>query len=144
MFSIFSHRNRQAQSLTIGSACFNVEDYTVTTDGTERREQGIEFGDLDTVLATHEYPMTTAEVLEAHGEHELLIPNGTQTLREVLGPLDDGEHDADATETSYESVEEVRQMIFNAVGSDAIGRKGYTDREHETQQEAEYRGKESF
>jgi hypothetical protein len=35
-------------------------------------------------------------------------------------------------------------MIFNAVGSDAIGREEYSDREHETPQEAERRGKESF
>jgi len=94
---------------------FDTEDQTVTTDGPERREQGIEFGDLEAALAAHEYPTTTAEVLDAYGEHELTIPNGTRTLREVLGPLDDG----DTTETSYESPEEVRQMIFNAVGSDA-------------------------
>jgi hypothetical protein len=116
----------------------------VTTDGTERREQGIEFGGLETALATQEYPTTTTEVLAAHGEHELTIPNGTRTLREVLGPLDDGEHDADTTETSYESPEEVRQMILNAVGDDAIGRKGYTDREHETREEEQRRGNESF
>jgi hypothetical protein len=121
-----------------------VEEQIVTTDGTERREQGIEFGDLDGALATQEYPITTAELLDGHGEHELTIPNGTRTLREVLGPLDDGEHDADATETSYESAEEVRQMILNAVGDDAIGRKGYTDREHETREEEQRRGKESF
>ena len=123
---------------------FDTEDQTVTTDGPERREQGIEFGDLEAALAAHEYPTTTAEVLDAYGEHELTIPNGTRTLREVLGPLDDGEHDADTTETSYESPEEVRQMIFDAVGSDAIGREEYSDREHETPQEAERRGKESF
>lgn len=119
---------------------FDTEDQTVTTDGPERREQGIEFGDLEAALAAHEYPTTTAEVLGAYGEHELTIPNGTRTLREVLGPLDDG----DTTETSYESPEEVRQMIFDAVGSDAIGREEYSDREHETPQEAERRGKESF
>jgi hypothetical protein len=121
-----------------------MEGLIVTTDGTGRREQSIEFGDLDGALTTHEYPTTTAEVLAAHGEHELEIPNGTRTLREVLGPLDDGEHDAETTETSYELAAEVRGMILNAVNDDAIGRKGYTDREHETSREAKHRGKESF
>jgi len=116
----------------------------VTTDGTGRREQGIEFGELDGALATQEYPTTTAEVLDDHGECELTLPNGTRTLREVLGPLDDGEHDADTTETSYESAEKVRGMVLNAVDDDAIGRKEYTDREHETREEEQRRGNESF
>jgi hypothetical protein len=124
--------------------CFDAEERTVTTDGTERREQGIEFGDLDRALAAHEYLTTTAEVLDVHGEHRLTIPDGTRTLREVLKPLDDGKHDVDTTETACESAEEVRQMIFNAVGSDAIGRQEYSDRDHETREEAERRGKESF
>lgn len=116
----------------------------MTTDGPERREQGIEFGDLDAALADHEYPTTTAEVIDGYGDHELDIPDGTRTLREILGPLADGDHDAETTETSYESPEEVRQMIFNAVGSDAVGREEYTDRDPETRQEAQRRGEESL
>ena len=116
----------------------------MTTDGTGRREQGIEFGELDGALATQEYPTTTAEVLDDHGECELTLPNGTRTLREVVGPLDDGKHDADTTETSYESAEKVRGMVLNAVDDDAIGRKEYTDREHETREEEQRRGNESF
>ena len=60
------------------------------------------------------------------------------------GPLDDGKHEADTTETSYESAEKVRGMVLNAVDDDAIGRKEYTDREHETREEEQRRGNESF
>lgn len=116
----------------------------MTTNGSERREQGIEFGDLDAALADHEYPVTTATVLSAHGNRELDLSGETRTLREVLGPLVDEEHDTDMMDASHESPEEVRQMIFNAVDSDAIGREEYTDRDPETRREAQRRGEESF
>ena len=121
-----------------------MEGYTVTTTGAERREQGIEFGDLDAALATHEYPVTTATVLSVHGDHQLGLSDETRTLREVLGPLVDDEHDTDMMNASHESPEEVRQLIFTAVDSDAIGREEYTDRDPETRQEAQRRGEESL
>lgn len=118
----------------------------MTTTDAERREQGIEFGDLDAALAEHEYPITTATILSAHGDHELDLSNSdeSRTLQEVLGPLVDDEHDTGMMDASHESPEEVRQLIFTAVDSDAIGREEYTDRDSETREEAQRRGEESI
>lgn len=96
-----------------------------STDG-DTREQGIEFGELKRQLESHEYPATGEELLEAYGEAKLGLPEGSETLRDILGKRHNEQHDADAVR--YESPQEVHQAIFNMVGSDAIGREHYTDR----------------
>ncbi|WP_255171186.1 DUF5789 family protein [Natrononativus amylolyticus] len=84
-----------------------------------RREQGVDFGDLEERLAEYSYPVTSNELVETCGDVTLDLPAGTETLRDALG-LIDGE--------SYASVAEVRQALFNTVDSKAIGRKYYSDR----------------
>lgn len=86
---------------------------------THDREMGIELGDFNDDLESHEYPASTDELIEAYGDHELGLPRGTETVREALEPA--------ASET-YESAEEVRQMIYTMVGSEAVGREDYSDR----------------
>ena len=83
------------------------------------REMGVELGDLNDDLESHEYPASTDELVEKYGDHEFELPGGTETFREALGPLED---------ESYESAQEVRQMIYNMLGSEAIGREDYSDR----------------
>lgn len=68
----------------------------------------------------HAYPTTTAELLEAHGDREVALPNGAATLAEVLSVL---------PEERFESAEEARLSVYSALGEDAIGRKGYSDRD---------------
>jgi hypothetical protein len=75
---------------------------------------------LERTVETQEFPCTTAEFLAAHGETELSLPNGTETLAEVLDPLPDEE---------FETAEDARLAVYNAMGEGAIGRKGYSDRD---------------
>jgi hypothetical protein len=77
-------------------------------------------GGLDEKIGAHSYPSTTEEVIEAYGDVELKLPNGDEQLADVLGRLDD---------ETYESEEELRMATMSAVSSNAIGRKGYSDRD---------------
>ena len=78
------------------------------------------FTRTDELVAGHEYPMTTEELIAAHGEETLELPNGTERLDEVLGRL--------ASET-FESPEDARYAIYSAVSRKAIGRFQYSDRD---------------
>lgn len=71
-------------------------------------------------FATHTFPTTTAEFVAEHGDVELELPNGAVTLGEVLGRLPDEE---------LETAEDARFATYSALGEDAIGRKGYSDRD---------------
>lgn len=67
-----------------------------------------------------EFPTTTSEFIEAHGDAEVALPNGAVTLAEVLGRL---------PEETLASPEEARLSTYSAVGEAAIGRKAYSDRD---------------
>ena len=75
---------------------------------------------IDDCCAGCTYPITTAELIEAEGETELELPGGVVTLGEVLGRLPTEE---------FETAEEARLMAYSALGEEAIGRKGYSDRD---------------
>lgn len=73
-----------------------------------------------TTLSEHDYPVTSEELAAAHGEEILDYPNGSEPVREVfdlLGP------------ETYDSPEEARTALYSAVSHEAIGRKGYSDRD---------------
>jgi hypothetical protein len=110
----------------------------------DTREQGIEFGQLMGQLNSHDYPATGEELLAAYGDAELELPEGSQTLREILGKRQSEDGDENVR---YESAEEVRQSIFNMVGSDAVGRENYSDRgasHHDETEGGEDRDKKSI
>ena len=83
------------------------------------REQGIEFNDLQEKLQSVDYPATVGDVRREYGDHELELANGTTTLGETLAEVE-GE--------TYESADGVLQSVKNAVGDEAVGREGYSDR----------------
>jgi len=83
------------------------------------REQGIEFGDLAEKIDTHTYPVASTDLIEAYGDYELELLDGTRTLRDLFEPLQ-GEQ--------FQSPADARQAVFNVVDEGAIGRKGYSDR----------------
>lgn len=85
----------------------------------EQREMGVDFGPLADELDEHDYPVTSEELVEEYGDHELEYPGGSERLEEVLGPLG---------EETFEDAEEARQAIFNMVGTEAVGRARYSDR----------------
>jgi len=92
----------------------------------DTREQGIEFGQLKEKLDSHDYPATNDELVEAYGDYELELPGGSQTLEEILGKR--RSESGEGEEIRYQSAEDVHQSIHNMVGSDAVGREGYSDR----------------
>ena len=76
--------------------------------------------DAEDSFATHTFPSTAAEFVEDHGDVELKLPNGAATLGDVLETLPN-EH--------FETEEDARLAIYGALGEEAIGRKGYSDRD---------------
>ncbi len=68
----------------------------------------------------HSYPATTDDLIDAYGDVELELPNGTESLGDVLERL--------TTET-YEDAEQARLAVYSAVSTKGIGRVGYSDRD---------------
>lgn len=71
-------------------------------------------------LDTHEYPATRDEIIEAYGNSRIDLPNGTETLGEVLARISD---------ETYEGPEDARTAVFTGVGHEAVGRRFYSDRD---------------
>lgn len=67
-----------------------------------RRDADEQLGDLDEALATHDYPTTTDELVEAYGDYEVETQDGWQTLEEVL---------AQTSNQQYVSAADVRGRI---------------------------------
>ncbi|WP_122090831.1 DUF5789 family protein [Halalkalicoccus subterraneus] len=99
------------------------------------REQGIEFGALAEELTTVEYPADCTELIDTYGDESLQLPNGSQSFRNVLEPLE-GER--------FDSSEDVRQAVIGLVNKKAIGREGYSDRTPPAPGEEHDRDPESF
>jgi len=78
------------------------------------------FDDADEMFTTQSYPATTADLIESHGHLTLELPNGSETIADVLGRL---------TEETYETEDEARLAAYSAVSQKGIGRKGYSDRD---------------
>ncbi|WP_049901131.1 DUF5789 family protein [Halococcus agarilyticus] len=91
------------------------------TDEDDTREQGVEFGDVEDELESMDYPIDHETVIERHGDAEIGLPDGSASLGEVLEPLQDEEQ-------NYQDADELKTMVKNMVGDDAVGREGYSDR----------------
>lgn len=98
-------------------------DHTSDGEGVSAREHGVEFGDLAAELEDLDYPTTAEELVDAYGDYELGVPDGSESVREALGPYVESDR-----EQRYDSPREVQQAVLNMVGSDAVGREGYSDR----------------
>lgn len=75
------------------------------------------------VFVGHNYPATAAELIADYGDSEIRLPNGTETIGEILTRMG---------EDTYESSEAVRQALLTGVSHKAIGRRFYTDRDQYT------------
>ncbi|USZ70583.1 DUF5789 family protein [Natronosalvus halobius] len=71
-------------------------------------------------IDAHEYPATTEELIEAYGDRDLELPNGSEQLGDVLGRLE-GE--------TFESADDAQLAVYSAVSDKAVGRVGYSDRD---------------
>ena len=78
------------------------------------------FDNATEMFTTHEYPATTTDLIDSHGHLTLELPNGSETIADVLGRM---------TEETYDNAEEARLATYSAVSQKAIGRKGYSDRD---------------
>lgn len=76
--------------------------------------------DTDDLLAAHEYPTTTADIVDACGDHTIEHPNCTETIGEVFERL--------SSET-FESPDEAHFALYSAMCREAVGRPGYSDRD---------------
>lgn len=65
-------------------------------------EPGERLGDLDGALEDHEYPTTTAELIEAHGDRTVETRDGWESIDDVFASVDD---------ERYASAEDVRTRI---------------------------------
>ena len=75
---------------------------------------------FDECIDTCSYPATTADLIERHGDKRIELPNGTETIADILARLDD---------ETFESPDDVRLAVYSAVSRKAIGRVGYSDRD---------------
>ncbi len=75
------------------------------------------------LLDSYQYPVSTEQLIAAHGDYVIDLPNGTETLEEVLRRAGD---------ETYDSPHQARDAMYGAVSSKAIGRKHYSDRDPTT------------
>lgn len=95
------------------------------------RRYGIEFDQLAEKLVAVEYPVASADLLDALGDHELRIADGTRTVRETLEPLvatRGGTAGAAPRTLQFASADDVVQAVVGMIDEGAIGRKAYSDR----------------
>ena len=78
----------------------------------------VDFGSLSGALERHDYPTTNEQLLDEFGEHELELPDGNETLAEVLSA-----HKG----VTYESADEVREAVVTVATSEPVG-EGYGHR----------------
>ena len=114
-------------------------DKSETDTDDASREQGIEFGHLYQALEDHDYPTTRDELVAEYGDHELDTGGGSESFATVLKQL--GNETGDDQTYQFESAEEVRQAVFNLIGSEAVGRQEYSDRGDTTHDTVDEDGK---
>jgi hypothetical protein len=89
------------------------------TSEDDTRLQGVEFGSLAEELENESYPMDNETLVEKYGDRELELQDGSQSLREALGPMG---------ETTFDSAADVKDAVVGMVGDEAIGRENESDR----------------
>ena len=82
--------------------------------------QGVDFTEINPLLEKIDYPVTTEELIDQYGDRELGRTNADPISLEELFSY--------AGDASYESEEELRQMILGQMPKDSEGRGGYSDR----------------
>lgn len=85
----------------------------------DNRDRGIEFGDLTDDLESESYPLSKGDLLDRYGDRELEHSGGTVTVEELL--VEEGDRE-------FENADEIHETMLNMVGSEAVGREGYSDR----------------
>ncbi len=66
------------------------------------------------------FPATRDDVIEHYGTHRLGRDDDAESLAEALERID---------VDSFESSDDFRNVLLTSLGGDAVGRRGYTDRD---------------
>ncbi len=74
------------------------------------------------------YPVTTEELIERTGSQKLALQDGSESIKQILERSEP---------ESFNSPKDVQLTIYSGLGDQAIGRKGYTDRDPPTMNEIE-------
>ncbi|PSQ43784.1 DUF2795 domain-containing protein [Halobacteriales archaeon SW_7_68_16] len=81
---------------------------------------GLALGELYRRLTGIPYPVSRSEVVTAVGDHELNSAGGTERVGEVLNRIE---------VTEFRDPAEVVTTLLTGVSAEAIGRRGYSDRD---------------
>jgi hypothetical protein len=68
----------------------------------------------------HEYPATSAEIIDAFGERRIELTNGSEAVGDVLSRM--------GAEV-YEGPQDLHDALLCGLGHEAIGRRYYSDRD---------------
>ncbi|SEP20699.1 hypothetical protein SAMN04487948_12149 [Halogranum amylolyticum] len=104
----------------------------MTDSDSDDREHGVDFGDLDDELDSHDYPASKDDLVAEYGDRELDFPKGEMTFEEALEGYK-------PTDGEFQDADDVRSAVKNMVDAEAVGREGYSDRgvESETTDETD-------
>lgn len=82
--------------------------------------QGVELGSIDDVLNEIEYPITADEVVERWGDREIERTNAAPiAIEELFGSMG---------ETSFDTEQDLQEMLLSQMTRESTGREGYSDR----------------
>ncbi|MEF8812849.1 MAG: DUF2795 domain-containing protein [Halovenus sp.] len=76
--------------------------------------------DAEETFEAQRFPCTGSELASEYGDLTVELPNGDTTVAEVFETLADEE---------FASSREACRTAYGVLGEDAIGRKGYSDRD---------------
>lgn len=81
-----------------------------------------------TLFEDMRYPVTTEELITATGSQQIALANGMETIGEVLDRVEP---------ESFTSPDDIRLAFYSGLSDEAIGRKGYSDRDPPTMNEVQ-------
>lgn len=88
-------------------------------DDTDRVE-GVDFSNVNSIFGELSYPVTADELVERYGDRELERTNaGPISIRELFDYMGDN---------TFESEDQLRQMILGQMPQESGGRANYSDR----------------
>lgn len=90
-------------------------------DEEPQRSQGVNLEDVEDVLEELSYPVSASELADRYGDRTIERTNAEPiALDELLEPLED--------EQTFESADDVHQMLMSLMPDESVGREGYSDR----------------
>ena len=90
------------------------------SDDDSDQTQGVDFASIDSVFEELSYPVTADELVERYGDREIERTNADPiTIEELFDYMGDD---------TFESEDQLRQMIMAQMPRDSEGRTDYSDR----------------